>query len=192
MKKNQFIFFVECVFQRLFHIGWSFIYMILWKIFYRKIGLGVFVSPMANVRWKSNVSLGDKVFINRWVCVWGEDVTLGYRSAIGPGSVIFGKVKIGSCVMVGPNGMIMGGNHGFNDLDIPMMDQPCTSNGIIIEDDVWIGAGSIILDGVRIGKGSVIGAGTIVTKEVPSYSIVVGNPGKIMKTRKDIRPNSHE
>lgn len=56
---------------------------------------------------------------------------------------------------------------------------------IIIEDDVWIGANSVILSGVRVGRGSIVGAGSVVTKDVPKYSIVGGNPAKLIKTRFD-------
>ena len=61
---------------------------------------------------------------------------------------------------------------------------------IIIEDDVWLGSRVIVLPGVTIGKGSIIGAGTVLTKSVPPYSIVAGNPGKIVRNRKDIIINS--
>jgi len=54
---------------------------------------------------------------------------------------------------------------------------------IIIEDDVWIGSNSVILSGVKIGRGSIIGAGSVVTKNIPAYSIAVGNPAKVIKKR---------
>ena len=61
--------------------------------------------------------------------------------------------------------------------------QGSTRKWVIIEDDVWIGTRAIILPGTRIGKGSIIGAGSVVTKDVPQYSIVGGNPARILKTR---------
>jgi len=94
------------------------------------------------------------------------------------------KISIGSYVMIAHNVMIIGGNHNIERTDIPMMRQGEGKQGdIIIEDDVWIGAGAIILTGVTIGKGSVIGAGSIVTKSIPSYSIAVGNPAIVIKKR---------
>ena len=61
--------------------------------------------------------------------------------------------------------------------------QQGTKKGIVIEDDVWIGSGCKILDGITIGKGSVIGAGTVCTKDVEPYSVIVGVPGKLLKRR---------
>jgi len=73
----------------------------------------------------------------------------------------------------------------FGRIDTPIREQGSTMKGIAISDDVWIGAGCRILDGVEIGKGSIIGAGTVLTKSVPEYSIVVGIPGKVIKRRKN-------
>ena len=81
-------------------------------------------------------------------------------------------------------------NHQFDRLDIPMNKQGAHSTEpVIIEDDVWIGMRAIILPDVRIGKGSVIGAGTIVTKDIPEYSVFCGNPGRVVKSRKDSLTN---
>jgi maltose O-acetyltransferase len=94
------------------------------------------------------------------------------------------KISIGNYVMIAHNVMIIGGNHNIERTDIPMMFQGEGKQGnIIIEDDVWIGAGAIILTGVTIGEGSVIGAGSIVTKSIPPYSIAVGNPAIVIKKR---------
>jgi acetyltransferase-like isoleucine patch superfamily enzyme len=75
--------------------------------------------------------------------------------------------------------------HNFERVDIPIRKQGSLMKGIVIEDDVWIGCGCRILDGVRIGRGSVIGAGSVVNKNVPEYSVVVGVPGRVIKNRKD-------
>ena len=97
------------------------------------------------------------------------------------------KIKIGNYVMIANNVMILGGNHNISRTDIPMMLQGKGKEGdIIIEDDVWIGAGSIILTGVTIGKGSVVAAGSVVTKDVAEYTIVGGNPAKFIKKRVNI------
>jgi len=87
--------------------------------------------------------------------------------------------------MIAERVMIIGGNHEFSRLDIPMDMQGEGKQGkIVIEDDVWIGAGSIILTGITIGEGSIIGAGSIVTKSIQPYSIVAGNPAKVIRMRK--------
>jgi maltose O-acetyltransferase len=92
--------------------------------------------------------------------------------------------------MFGPNTKLIGGDHASKRIDIPMFNQEKNDDdiknlesNIIIEDDVWVGAGSIILKGVRIGKGSIIGAGSIVTKTIDPYSVVVGNPAKKIRSR---------
>ena len=84
--------------------------------------------------------------------------------------------------MIAPNVMIAGGNHGIICNDIPMISQANTSKGINIGNDVWIAANVVILDGVSVGDGAIIAAGAVVTKDVESYSIVVGNPAKFQNT----------
>ena len=87
--------------------------------------------------------------------------------------------------MMGPEVYIVGNNHVIQDLNTPMCFQGKTENKIIIiEDDVWIGARVMIMPGKRIGQGSVLAAGAIVTKDVDAYSIVGGNPAKLLKTRR--------
>jgi acetyltransferase-like isoleucine patch superfamily enzyme len=93
-----------------------------------------------------------------------------------------GKVTIGSHVMFGPNVSDIFENHGFTDLDTNDS-QPLVRGEVIIEDDVWLGTRSVILSGVRIGKGSIIAAGALVNRDIPPYSIVVGVPGKVIKSR---------
>lgn len=99
-------------------------------------------------------------------------------SCIKPGDLI-----IGSNVMISPYCMITATIHNFNDKNIPIQLQGLSSKKIVIDDDVWIGGKSIILPGVTIGKGSIVAAGSVVTKDVPSFSIVGGVPAKILKYR---------
>lgn len=88
---------------------------------------------------------------------------------------------------------LLGGNHYYNTFStypfkVKVMGEfiEAYSNGpIVIEDDVWIGTDVIILSGVKIGKGSVIAAGSVVVKDIPAYSIVGGNPAKVIKSRFD-------
>jgi len=94
-----------------------------------------------------------------------------------------GIVEIGNYVGIGPSVKIWSINHKFDRLDIPIYEQSWEKKKIIIEDDVWIGANSIILPGSHIGKGSVISAGCILGKSVRPYSIVAGNPGRIIGYR---------
>lgn len=111
-------------------------------------------------------------------------IEIGRNSGIGINAKITSNTIIGDNVMMGPNVSVYTSNHNFDKLDIPMVEQGEEISPVIIKDDVWIGANAIILPGVTIGKGSIIGAGSIVTKDVEEYTIVAGNPAKVIKRRK--------
>lgn len=114
----------------------------------------------------------------------GNELSIGNRSGIGLNARIQGPVSIGDHVMMGPEVHIYTRNHDFSRRDIPMIDQGDTiSEPVIIGDDVWIGARSIILPGVTVGNGAIIAAGSVVTKSVAPYTIVGGNPAKLIKER---------
>ena len=114
-----------------------------------------------------------------------SSVELGDYSGIGIRAQINGKVIIGKNVMMGPDVCIYVINHAFERTDIPMNHQGfAPERPVIIGDDVWIGSRVIILPGVHIGTGAVIGAGAVVTKDVPDYAVVGGNPARILKMRK--------
>lgn len=110
-------------------------------------------------------------------------ITIGKDSLIGEYSVIRGQggVQIGDRVYTSPFTQIIAVNHVFDDPERPFIEQGITGEGIIIEDDVWLGAGAVITDGVRVGKGAVVAAGAVVTKDVPAHTVVGGVPAKIIK-----------
>ena len=109
------------------------------------------------------------------------NVIIGERSIIGIGNVIIGPVDIGNDVMLAQNIVISGLNHEYADISRPPKNQGVSKKLIKIADNVWIGANSVITAGVSIGKHSVIGAGSIVTKDIPEYTVAAGNPAKIIK-----------
>lgn len=111
-------------------------------------------------------------------------IKIGSDSLIGEYSVIRGQggVQIGDRVYTSPFTQIIAVNHVFDDPNRPFVEQGITAEGIIIEDDVWLGAGAIITDGVRVGKGAVVAAGAVVTKDVPPHTVVGGVPAKPIKT----------
>lgn len=110
---------------------------------------------------------------------------LGDYSGIGIRAQISGKVVIGKNVMMGSDVCIFTRNHAYTRTDIPMNAQGFdVEKPVVIEDDVWIGARVIILPGVHIDTGAIIGAGAVVTKDVPAYAVVGGNPAQIIKMRK--------
>jgi acetyltransferase-like isoleucine patch superfamily enzyme len=92
-----------------------------------------------------------------------------------------GGITIGDNVYTSPFVQMVAVNHVYADTEQPIMAQGITAEGIVIQDNVWIGAGAIILDGVCVGKGAVIAAGAVVTKDVAPYTIVAGVPAKCVK-----------
>lgn len=109
------------------------------------------------------------------------DIVIGNHTRIGLGNTLIGPVTIGSDVNLAQNVVISGLNHQFEDIDRLISDQGVETKMIIIEDDVWIGANSVVMAGVHIGRHVVIGAGSIVTKNIPPYSVAVGNPARVVK-----------
>jgi acetyltransferase-like isoleucine patch superfamily enzyme len=101
-------------------------------------------------------------------------IRIGRDSLVGEYSVIRGQggVTIGDRVYTSPFTQIIAVNHVFDDPDRPFVDQGITAEGIVIEDDVWLGSGAVIVDGVRVGKGSVVAAGAVVTRDVPAHTVV--------------------
>lgn len=112
-------------------------------------------------------------------------ITVGEGCFIGAYAILngFGGIEIGDNALIAGHCHIVAGDHGYDDLSIPMGHQPITGKGIVLEDDVWLGAGAKILDGVRIGQGSIVSAGSVVIRDVAPYSIVGGIPARLLKMR---------
>lgn len=111
----------------------------------------------------------------------GNNTFIGHATQINVGN----KFHIGNNCMIAPLCVFSDAHHVFEDLNIPIKDQPCIYNSITVMDDVWIGSGVVILGGVTIGRGAVIAAGAVVNKNVPDYEIWGGVPAKKIKSRKD-------
>lgn len=121
--------------------------------------------------------------------VFSSQVSLGNNSGIGINASIAGAAVIGDNVMMGPHCIIYRRNHEFDRLDIPMCQQGFKpEKPVVIGNDVWIGGRVIILPGVHVGNGAIIGAGAVVTKDVPDYAIVGGNPARVLKYRTESKP----
>lgn len=115
-----------------------------------------------------------------------SSVRIGNNSGLGINCRIAPQVTIGDNVMMGPDVLIYTQNHKFSDVYRNMDEQGFDDlKEVHIGDNVWIGARVIILPGVNIGEGSVIGAGAVVSKDVPPFSVFVGNPGRVVKYRKE-------
>ena len=109
------------------------------------------------------------------------NVLIGDRTRIGIGSVVIGPAFIGDDVRLAQNVVISGLNHNYEDISNPIHEQGVTTEDVYIGDETWIGANAVILPGIFIGKHCIVAAGSIVTKNVPSNSVVAGNPAKIIK-----------
>lgn len=123
------------------------------------------VHPTANLRCAHNIVLGDDVRIQPGVCLWaspGSRIVIGNGSGLGPGCMFFSS------------------NHRYR-LGERYIDQPWEERDIVVGANVWIGSGCIVTAGVRIGEGSVIAAGSVVTRDIPPFSVAAGVPARIMR-----------
>lgn len=163
------------------------IWYILYSLFAKKLPvsrrfiLGKKIRFFFAKRIMKNVGIGVNIEHN---AEFTPNVEIGDFSGIGVDCEILGPTVIGKNVMMGPEVIIYTRNHKFTKKEVPIQEQGFEDyKPVIISDDVWIGRRVIILPGVNIGKGCVIGAGSIVTKSFPPYSVIGGNPAKLIKTR---------
>lgn len=134
--------------------------------------------------------IGKSVYIGKNGIFTYQNIEIGTDVYIGANAVFqssYGKIIIGDHVMFGPGVHIHGGNHKIRELGCYMKDVSPKSQGddgiVTIEADCWIGSNAMILANVTIGRGSVIGANSVVTKDVPPYSIYTGSPRQRTKPR---------
>ena len=137
-----------------------------------------------------SISLGQGVHLYR-----GTNVETGHGGSVSIGDDthvqgscnlkgFLGSLRIGKDVQIAPQCVFSPYEHGIDDVDVPIRAQPITTKGdIVVEDDAWLGAGVIVLNGVTIGRGAVIGAGSVVTKDIPPYSVAIGVPACVVRQR---------
>ena len=128
-------------------------------------------------------SLGDHSVIESFCCINNAvgDVVIGHHTRVGLHNTVIGPVAIGNHVNLAQGITVTALNHNFSDSNKRIDEQGVTTNPVVIEDDIWIGANAVILPGVTIGSHSVVAAGAVVTKDVPPRSLVAGVPAKIIK-----------
>jgi acetyltransferase-like isoleucine patch superfamily enzyme len=173
------------------------------RLFYTKlvrgsfgaIGKGSFIAPPFHSNNPGQIFIGESVQINAfsWLDCFKmrEDITIPLpRLDIGDGTYMGHRTHICACshLKIGKNVLIADGVyisdnlHGFEDISRPMMAQPLTNPGpVTIEDEVWLGEGVCVLPNVTIGRHSVIGSNSVVTKDIPPYSVAVGIPAKVIR-----------
>jgi acetyltransferase-like isoleucine patch superfamily enzyme len=134
-----------------------------------------------------SISIGAHTHIHDFVRLesYGGDITIGDYCSINPFCILYGHggLAIGRDVRIAAHVVIVPANHVFADRAKPIREQGLSCKGIVIGDDVWIGAGARILDGVKIANGSVIGAGAVVTRSTEPYGVYVGSPARLVAER---------
>lgn len=152
-------------------------------IFHYGKGSKIRSSVILNISPINPFSLGDKSVIEYFTIIDNGVgfVNIGNESRIGLRNTLIGPVQIGNQVILAQNVVLSGLNHNYEDIEQPIRSQGVKTQPIIIDDECWIGANSIITAGVHIGKHSIIAGGSVVTKSVPPYSIVGGNPAHLIK-----------
>ena len=146
----------------------------------------VTIRPFSKQKTHLKLTLERRANIYSYVLIQGSgQIRLGERSFIGSFSTIGcnAKIDIGKNVMIAQSVSIRDTDHGFEDLDKPMIEQGITTAPITIHDNVWIGHGAVITKGITIGSGAIIGANAVVTKDVPENAIVGGVPAKLIRYR---------
>lgn len=137
------------------------------------------------------ISIGDRCRIGQGaiIATQGGWVEIGDQCTIQPYAILYGHggLRIGDYVRIAAHTVLIPADHRFEDLDRPIAEQGETRQGIVVEDDVWIGANVTILDGCTVGSGAVIAAGAVVTRSVPPRAVVAGCPARVMRWRGERR-----
>jgi galactoside O-acetyltransferase len=150
---------------------------------YFKIGVNVEILGF------ENIELGHDIYFANYSHIYandkgsikiGDNFGMNYNSQLG---AAFGKIIIGNDCAIAPNCVLRASNHRFEASDIPMIKQGHSYGEIILKDDIWIASNCVITANTTIGRGSVIGAGSVVTKDVPAYSIMGGVPATLIRKR---------
>ena len=155
----------------------------LWQSIYRKYAV------------RANVNLGDDVHLGIGTILWApHKMTVGNQVYIGKNCTIECDGKIGNGVLIANQvGLVGRYDHDYTVVGKLVRNAPWVgdssysgpglTSSVVVEDDVWIGFGAIVLSGVTVGRGAIVAAGSIVTKDIPSYSIVAGAPARVMSMR---------
>lgn len=153
--------------------------------FIHKKGKGARVRPrtrMDVVPW-NKFALGTESTIEDFSAINNGvgDVFIGDRTKIGLSNTIIGPVTIGNDIRLAQNITVSGLNHDYQDVSMPIHEQGVSTSPITIQDGSWLGANVVVVAGVTIGKHCVVAAGSVVTKDIPDYSVAVGNPARVIK-----------
>lgn len=158
------------------------------------IASSVTVYRTLNRHANAGIFLGNDVLLLEQVrLLMGEDDTrldLGNRVIVNVGCYLSGEggLSLADDVIVGPHARLLSAGHGIDGGDPVIWKNPLTGAPIVVESGAWIGGGATVLPGVRIGRGAVVGAGSVVTRDVPPFAIVGGNPARLLRYREGYGP----
>lgn len=137
----------------------------------------------------SAVRIGADSHLSRGVTIRTQkgEIRVGSQVNIGAGSFIYGygDIEVGDYCLLANGVELITGNHRADDIEKPMRFQGRDPDRISIGEDVWLGVRAMVMGGVTIGRGSIIGAGSVVTRDIPEYSVAVGVPARVIRSRKD-------
>lgn len=164
---------------------------------FKKIGKNVILEKGIKVFHPENISIGDNVYIGHNAIIKGyyiNEMKIGNNSWIGQNVFLHsgGGLEIEDSVGIGPGTIIITHYHQEEELEKPILECEQIFKKVTIEKGCDIGVGSVILPGIKIGKFSIVGAGSVVTRDVKSFSIVAGNPAKLLRTRKATKVNGKQ
>jgi carbonic anhydrase/acetyltransferase-like protein (isoleucine patch superfamily) len=135
------------------------------------------------------IEVGRGAFLGRGTILSCKDgdITLGDHANLGFHCEIFSgsTVTVGAHALFAAQVYLVGGGHAFEASEAAVIDQPRTSHGILLGENVWLGTGAKVLDGVRIGKDVVVGAGAVVNADLPDGAIAAGVPARVLRWRGD-------
>jgi len=151
------------------------------------LGRNVRVHPAARIELSraSRLTIGENSYVGPFAVLRPKN----FHMIIGPDCTIhdycmfYDNLVLGRGVRIGAHTLIIPENHTFATREKFIFQQPCVFEGVVFEDDIWVGSNVVVLDGVRVGKGAIIAAGAVVTKNVPPYTIVGGVPARPIRER---------
>jgi acetyltransferase-like isoleucine patch superfamily enzyme len=135
------------------------------------------------------ITIGEGVFVGRNTilsCKNG-DIIVEDKANLGFNCEIFSasRVRIGKNILMAAYTYLVGGDHLYDRVDIPVLEQGRTARGIDVDDNVWLGTHVVVTDGARIGRDAIIGAGAVVVGEIPEFAIAMGIPAKVVRDRRE-------
>jgi acetyltransferase-like isoleucine patch superfamily enzyme len=161
-----------------------------------RVGRNVVFGANVTIRHPHKIQIGDNVVIDDQCCldakgtdnsgiVIGEGVFVGRNTILSCKNGSASRVRIGKNILMAAYTYLVGGDHLYDRVDIPVLEQGRTARGIDVDDNVWLGTHVVVTDGSRIGRDAIIGAGAVVVGDIPEFAIATGIPAKVIRDRRN-------